>query len=108
MCNYSLINIQKSNILIYSINILVIHTLYYKSDDLSLTYYLNCFLLANMVVILIEQNKQSLVENHIKFWRVQYKNLKSAVSHNVPAYTGHGVVVEDAARKRELRLLKNR
>ncbi|XP_071556106.1 cyclic-AMP response element binding protein B isoform X4 [Temnothorax americanus] len=26
----------------------------------------------------------------------------------VPAYTGHGVVVEDAARKRELRLLKNR
>ncbi|KAL6429011.1 hypothetical protein ACFW04_008072 [Cataglyphis niger] len=25
----------------------------------------------------------------------------------VPAYTGHGVVVEDAARKRELRLLKN-
>ncbi|XP_077266849.1 cyclic-AMP response element binding protein B isoform X8 [Temnothorax americanus] len=30
------------------------------------------------------------------------------VSCNVPAYTGHGVVVEDAARKRELRLLKNR
>ncbi|XP_071872047.1 cyclic-AMP response element binding protein B isoform X4 [Bombus fervidus] len=30
------------------------------------------------------------------------------VSDNVPAYTGHGVVVEDAARKRELRLLKNR
>ncbi|XP_076623545.1 cyclic-AMP response element binding protein B isoform X10 [Colletes latitarsis] len=30
------------------------------------------------------------------------------VSGNVPAYTGHGVVVEDAARKRELRLLKNR
>ncbi|XP_050456223.1 cyclic AMP response element-binding protein B isoform X8 [Cataglyphis hispanica] len=30
------------------------------------------------------------------------------VSYNVPAYTGHGVVVEDAARKRELRLLKNR
>ncbi|XP_033340509.1 cyclic-AMP response element binding protein B isoform X10 [Megalopta genalis] len=29
-------------------------------------------------------------------------------SGNVPAYTGHGVVVEDAARKRELRLLKNR
>ncbi|XP_032675889.1 cyclic AMP-responsive element-binding protein 1 isoform X9 [Odontomachus brunneus] len=26
----------------------------------------------------------------------------------VPAYTGHGVVVEDAARKREMRLLKNR
>ncbi|XP_024944546.1 cyclic AMP-responsive element-binding protein 1 isoform X8 [Cephus cinctus] len=26
----------------------------------------------------------------------------------VPAHTGHGVVVEDAARKRELRLLKNR
>ncbi|XP_076673663.1 cyclic-AMP response element binding protein B isoform X6 [Andrena cerasifolii] len=26
----------------------------------------------------------------------------------VPAYTGHGVVVEDAARKRELRLFKNR
>ncbi|XP_033225599.1 cyclic AMP-responsive element-binding protein 1 isoform X5 [Belonocnema kinseyi] len=26
----------------------------------------------------------------------------------VPAYAGHGVVVEDAARKRELRLLKNR
>ncbi|XP_026675466.1 cyclic AMP-dependent transcription factor ATF-1 isoform X13 [Ceratina calcarata] len=26
----------------------------------------------------------------------------------VPAYTGHTVVVEDAARKRELRLLKNR
>ncbi|XP_047350975.1 cyclic AMP-responsive element-binding protein 1 isoform X9 [Vespa velutina] len=26
----------------------------------------------------------------------------------VPAYPGHGVVVEDAARKRELRLLKNR
>ncbi|XP_031840361.1 cyclic-AMP response element binding protein B isoform X2 [Nomia melanderi] len=26
----------------------------------------------------------------------------------VPAYTGHGVVVEDAARKREQRLLKNR
>ncbi|XP_043668458.1 cyclic AMP-responsive element-binding protein 1 isoform X4 [Vespula pensylvanica] len=26
----------------------------------------------------------------------------------VPAYSGHGVVVEDAARKRELRLLKNR
>jgi len=34
--------------------------------------------------------------------------LESAVSCNVPAYTGHGVVVEDAARKRELRLLKNR
>ncbi|XP_006570125.1 cyclic AMP-responsive element-binding protein 1 isoform X13 [Apis laboriosa] len=30
------------------------------------------------------------------------------VSDNVSAYTGHGVVVEDAARKRELRLLKNR
>ncbi|XP_026675465.1 cyclic AMP-responsive element-binding protein 1 isoform X12 [Ceratina calcarata] len=30
------------------------------------------------------------------------------VSGNVPAYTGHTVVVEDAARKRELRLLKNR
>ncbi|XP_031840372.1 cyclic-AMP response element binding protein B isoform X11 [Nomia melanderi] len=29
-------------------------------------------------------------------------------SGNVPAYTGHGVVVEDAARKREQRLLKNR
>lgn len=34
--------------------------------------------------------------------------MESAVSHNVTAYTGHGVVVEDAARKRELRLLKNR
>lgn len=34
--------------------------------------------------------------------------MESAVSCNVPAYTGHGVVVEDAARKRELRLLKNR
>lgn len=38
----------------------------------------------------------------------QHKNLESAVSCNVPAYTGHGVVVEDAARKREMRLLKNR
>ncbi|KAF3421461.1 hypothetical protein E2986_08472 [Frieseomelitta varia] len=36
------------------------------------------------------------------------KNLGNTVSDNVPAYTGHGVVVEDAARKRELRLLKNR
>ncbi|XP_076248388.1 cyclic-AMP response element binding protein B isoform X4 [Calliopsis andreniformis] len=30
------------------------------------------------------------------------------VSGNVPDYTGHGVVVEDAAKKRQLRLLKNR
>ncbi|XP_066595097.1 cyclic AMP-responsive element-binding protein 1 [Prorops nasuta] len=30
------------------------------------------------------------------------------VSGNVSAYSGHGVIVEDAARKRELRLLKNR
>lgn len=36
------------------------------------------------------------------------KNLGNTVSDNVSAYTGHGVVVEDAARKRELRLLKNR
>lgn len=35
-------------------------------------------------------------------------NLENTVSGNVPAYTGHGVVVEDAARKRELRLFKNR
>ncbi|XP_076673635.1 cyclic-AMP response element binding protein B isoform X4 [Andrena cerasifolii] len=33
---------------------------------------------------------------------------ENTVSGNVPAYTGHGVVVEDAARKRELRLFKNR
>ncbi|XP_070148747.1 cyclic AMP response element-binding protein B isoform X7 [Polyergus mexicanus] len=39
-------------------------------------------------------------------------NVDSEVSshslHYQTAYTGHGVVVEDAARKRELRLLKNR
>ncbi|XP_025153417.1 cyclic AMP response element-binding protein B isoform X7 [Harpegnathos saltator] len=39
-------------------------------------------------------------------------NVDSEVSshslHYQTAYTGHGVVVEDAARKREMRLLKNR
>lgn len=33
---------------------------------------------------------------------------KCTVFDTVTAYSGHGVVVEDAARKRELRLLKNR
>jgi len=38
---------------------------------------------------------------------MQHKYLESTVSCNVSAYTG-GVVAEDAARKRELRLMKNR
>ncbi|XP_014615429.1 PREDICTED: cyclic AMP-responsive element-binding protein 1 isoform X5 [Polistes canadensis] len=38
---------------------------------------------------------------------VEYTQTQDA-QYFVPAYSGHGVVVEDAARKRELRLLKNR